>query len=61
MRFKLIDMGAHIANEGKTIIPSKGWLVNRSETEKYLNDGSNFFQVATPININDLEKLKRES
>ena len=57
-KLKLIDMGASIANESETIVPVKGWLIDKMESMKYKKDGSNFFQVAKPINIIDLEKLK---
>lgn len=57
-KLQLIDMGAHIANEGHTIVPKKAWLINRLESEKYKKDGSNFFQLAKEVGLKELEDLK---
>jgi len=56
-KLQLIDLGAHIANEGQTIIPEVGWLIDRTETEKYKDDASNFFEVAKRITETTIEEI----
>lgn len=56
-KMRLINMGAHIANEGETIVPTTGWLIDRTETEKYKEDGSNFFEIAKKVTKETLPNL----
>lgn len=41
----LIDAGAHIAHKGN-LFPTRVWVINKRDSIKLANDGSNFFQVA---------------
>lgn len=48
-KLMLIDLGAHVANEGDRIYPENGWLVDKMDSKKYNEDGSNFFELAKLI------------
>ena len=60
MKLNLIDLGAHIANEGKRIVPRYGWLVDKTESEKYSKDAGNFFEVAKRMSADGIVSLYRE-
>lgn len=57
-KLMLIDLGASIAHEGG-VKPAECWLVDKMDSEKYSKDGSNFFQVARKVGLQEVLDLKK--
>lgn len=47
-KLQLIDLGAHIVYAG-AIIPKECWRIDKLDSIKLKEDGSNFFEIATMI------------
>ena len=51
-----IEAGVHVGHLG-AVVPSRVYLVKKSLSAEFKRDGSNFFQIATPMSLSGLASM----